>query len=84
MIAQDDQNSRFYVEDDFLLTLKSPKNVSIDYILVVPAPYENDRELVKYLDQNPLDETRRFIEECGKNQMYLPRNTEGNKNQLIL
>ena len=60
-----------------MLTLKSPKNVSLDYIVAVPAPYENDREFAKFLEQTPLDETRRFIAECGKNHMYLPRNTEG-------
>jgi laminin alpha 3/5 len=75
-VIQDDKNARFYIQDNFMFTLGSTKNVWIDYVLATPVDDEST-ELQPYLEQSPLDETRKFIAECGKNHFHLKLNATG-------
>lgn len=80
VVNQEDKNNKFYLDSNFDLTLKSPKSVYIDYIVAVPASvedYDTSGQVSQYLAPLPLDQTARFITECGKNHMYLPSNTSG-------
>ncbi|ODM92460.1 Laminin subunit alpha [Orchesella cincta] len=79
LVTQADRNQQFYIENDFNLILKSPQNVWVDYILVVPSNLNEltmnmDMDVEKYLQKTQLDETRKFIAECGKNHYHLPSN----------
>jgi len=77
VVAQNDDNSKFFIEDDFFLTLKSPKKVWVDYVLAVPAVYEDNRQLEKHLQPRPLDKTSKFIAECGQDHFHLGSDTSG-------
>lgn len=89
IIQQPDKNQQFYIEDDFNIILKSPQNVWVDYVLAVPNNANElnmnmkidmmDGHISRYLKPSQLDETSKFIAECGKNHFHLPSNASGNK-----
>lgn len=83
IITQSDKNQHFYIENDFNIILKSPHNIWVDYVLVVPSNLNElnmnmDVDINKlYLQPAQLDETSKFIAECGKNNFHLPTNASG-------
>lgn len=82
IITQSDRNQQFYIEDDFKVILTSPHNIWVDYILVAPSNLNEltmmmDGDNDKYLHPAQLDETSKFIAECGKNHFYVPSNATG-------
>lgn len=89
IITQNDKNQQFFVENEFNLILKSPQNVWIDYVLAVPSNLNElnmnmDMDLNKFLQPDQLDETSKFIAECGKNHFHLLSNTSGTLNFYAL
>lgn len=82
-VTQEDKNTRFFVDEEFNLMIQAPRDVWIDYVLAVAAPYEIPNEMAPFLEETPLDETRRFISECGQNHMFIAPEATGIVYQAI-
>ncbi|KAK3929045.1 Laminin subunit alpha [Frankliniella fusca] len=68
-------SNRTLLSDSFVVTLKQPTRfgVWIDYILVIPAEQFTD----SILEQDDLDQTGVFINQCGQNHFYIDPKTKG-------
>jgi laminin alpha 3/5 len=73
VIKQASGNQVFQIQENFVLTLKSPANKTawVDYVYVVPA----DEYTPALLEESPIDLTAEFIARCGRNNFQVDRNT---------
>ncbi|XP_074042767.1 laminin subunit alpha [Leptinotarsa decemlineata] len=75
VIEQADNNNKFSLTENFMITLKQPdnKNVFLDYLLIVPADLYSEQNLI----QEDLDRTGEFISLCGSNHFNINTTVEG-------
>ncbi|XP_063239907.1 laminin subunit alpha [Bacillus rossius redtenbacheri] len=75
IVRQLDGNANFGLTENFVFTLKAPrgKNVWLDYLLVIPS----DKYAAGFLEEAPVDHTRAFITQCGKNHFHINETDQG-------
>lgn len=73
VIKQANGNQNFQIQENFVLTLKSPANRTawVDYVYVVPS----DEFTSALLEESPIDLTAEFIARCGRNNYQVDRST---------
>ncbi|CRK95483.1 CLUMA_CG008952, isoform A [Clunio marinus] len=72
VISQDNGYLWFDIDDNFSFTLSNlkDKGVWLDYILLVPIEYYNERLLV----EEEFDQTNEFLQECGQDHFNIQLN----------
>ncbi|XP_017779043.1 PREDICTED: laminin subunit alpha isoform X2 [Nicrophorus vespilloides] len=75
LVVQKDGNTKISLTENFMITLKVPKGkeVYLNYLLVVPHDFYNDR----ILEEEALDRTGEFIKNCGKNHFDIDVEAKG-------
>ncbi|CAG9821860.1 unnamed protein product [Phaedon cochleariae] len=75
VITQIDGNNKFSLTENFMMNLKQPgnKNVYLDYLLVVPTDFYNE----KNLEEIDLDRTSEFLSMCAGNHFNIDTSVEG-------
>ncbi|KAF5306067.1 hypothetical protein FQA39_LY09045 [Lamprigera yunnana] len=75
LLTEDNGNTRFSLTENFMISLKmpKPKNVYLDYLLVVPA----DLYSTRILEEDTFDRTGEFISTCGNNHFNIDTSQEG-------
>ncbi|XP_026292152.1 laminin subunit alpha [Frankliniella occidentalis] len=76
VIQQSNGSNRTLLSDSFIVTLKQQPTrfgVWIDYILVIPA----EQFTPSILEQDDLDQTGVFLNQCGQNHFYIDPKTKG-------
>lgn len=73
VIKQANGNQNFQIQENFILTLKSPANKTawVDYVYVVPSAEFTPA----LLEESPIDLTAEFIARCGRNNFQVDRNS---------
>ena len=69
VIRQANGNQNFQIQENFVLTLKSPSNKTswVDYVCVVPS----NEYTPALLEESPIDLTAEFITRCGRNNFQV-------------
>lgn len=76
VIRQANGNQNFQIQENFVLTLKSPSNKTswVDYVYVVPS----DEFTPALLEESPIDLTAEFIARCGRNNFQVDTSASPN------